>query len=423
MALNRRTFMGATAGAAAATLAAPHVYAASHGGKPKVVVVGGGAGGATVARYLAKDAGDALDITLVEPTRVYYTCFFSNLYLGGFRTMESLAHDYGNIASAGVNVVHDYAVGVDRDAKTVTLASGDTLMYDRLVLSPGIDFIDGAVPGWDVSQQNKMPHAYKAGSQTELLKAQIEAMPEGGTFAMIAPPNPYRCPPGPYERISMVAHMLTQMNPTAKILVADPKEKFSKQGLFEEGWNTHYSGMIERIGPDFGGNNVSVDPDAMTIDIDGAVENVDVCNVIPAMKAGVICERAGLNDGNWAPVDGATMQSRIDENVHLLGDACAQGDMPKSGFSANSQAKVAAMAVRAALTDSRMFPAKFSNTCWSLIAPDDGVKVGASYEATEEKIASTDSFISQTGEDAALRKATYEESIGWYAGITSDIFG
>ena len=221
----------------------------------------------------------------------------------------------------------------------------------------------------------------------------------------------------------MVAHMLTQMNPTAKILVADPKEKFSKQGLFEEGWNTHYSGMIERIGPDFGGNNVSVDPDAMTIDIDGAVENVDVCNVIPAMKAGVICERAGLNDGNWAPVDGATMQSRIDENVHVLGDACAQGDMPKSGFSANSQAKVAAMAVRAALTDSRMFPAKFSNTCWSLIAPDDGVKVGASYEATEEKIASTDSFISQTGEDAALRKATYEESIGWYAGITSDIFG
>lgn len=422
MALNRRQFMGVTVGAAA-VLSAPHVYAASHGGKPKVVVVGGGAGGATVARYLAKDAGDALDITLVEPTRVYYTCFFSNLYLGGFRTMESLAHDYGSIASMGVNVVHDYAVGVDRDAKTVTLASGDTLMYDRLVLSPGIDFVDGAVPGWDVTQQNKMPHAYKAGSQTELLKAQIEAMPEGGTFAMIAPPNPFRCPPGPYERVSMVAHMLTQMNPTAKILIADPKEKFSKQGLFEEGWNTHYSGMIERIGPDFGGNNVSVDPDAMTVDIDGVVENVDVCNVIPAMKAGVICERAGLNDGNWAPVDGATMQSRIDENVHVLGDACAQGDMPKSGFSANSQAKVAAMAVRAALTDSRMFPAKFSNTCWSLIAPDDGVKVGASYEATEEKIASTDSFISQTGEDAALRKATYEESLGWYAGITSDIFG
>ncbi len=423
MKLNRRQFVGATAGAAAATLSAPHVYAASHGGKPKVVVVGGGAGGATVARYLAKDAGDALDITLIEPTRVYYTCFFSNLYIGGFRTIESLAHDYGTIASMGVNVVHDYVVGVDRDAKSVTTASGDTLMYDRLVLSPGIDFVDGAVPGWDVTAQNKMPHAYKAGSQSQLLKAQIEAMPEGGTFAMVAPPNPFRCPPGPYERVSMVAHLLSDINPTAKILIADPKENFSKQGLFEEGWNKHYAGMITRIGPDFGGNNVEVNPDEMTLTIDGEVNNVDVCNVIPAMKAGVICERAGLNEGNWAPVSGHTMQSRIDENVHVLGDACAQGDMPKSGFSANSQAKVAAMAVRGALTDSRVFPAKFSNTCWSLIDTDDGVKVGASYEATDEKIAKTDGFISQTGEDAALRKATFEESVGWYEGISSDIFG
>ncbi|MBV7379162.1 FCSD flavin-binding domain-containing protein [Maritimibacter dapengensis] len=423
MKLNRRQFVGASAGIAASTLAAPSLYAASHGGKPKVVVIGGGAGGATTARYINKDSDGAIDVTLVEPTRTYYTCFFSNLYIGGFRTIESLAHSYGGIASEGVNVVHDYAVGVDRDAKTVTLASGDTLMYDRLVMSPGIDFVDGAVPGWDVTAQNKMPHAYKAGSQSELLKAQIEAMPEGGTFAMVAPPNPYRCPPGPYERISMVAHLLKETNPTAKILIADPKEKFSKQGLFEEGWNTHYSGMIERIGPDFGGNNVEVNPDEMTLTIDGTVENVDVCNVIPAMKAGVICERAGLTDGNWAPVDGRTMVSRMDENVHILGDACAQGDMPKSGFSANSQAKVAAMAVRGALTDSKVFPAKFSNTCWSLIAPDDGVKVGAAYEANEEKIASVDSFISQTGEDAALRKATYEESVGWYEGITSDIFG
>ncbi|HBZ42910.1 MAG TPA: flavocytochrome C, partial [Maritimibacter sp.] len=381
------------------------------------------AGGATVARYRAKDAGDALDITLIEPTRVYYTCFFSNLYIGGFRTIESLAHDYGTIASMGVNVVHDYVVGVDRDAKSVTTASGDTLMYDRLVLSPGIDFVDGAVPGWDVTAQNKMPHAYKAGSQSQLLKAQIEAMPEGGTFAMVAPPNPFRCPPGPYERVSMVAHLLSDINPTAKILIADPKENFSKQGLFEEGWNKHYAGMITRIGPDFGGNNVEVNPDEMTLTIDGEVNNVDVCNVIPAMKAGVICERAGLNEGNWAPVSGHTMQSRIDENVHVLGDACAQGDMPKSGFSANSQAKVAAMAVRGALTDSRVFPAKFSNTCWSLIDTDDGVKVGASYEATDEKIAKTDGFISQTGEDAALRKATFEESVGWYEGISSDIFG
>ncbi|WP_407495513.1 FCSD flavin-binding domain-containing protein [Pseudooceanicola sp. MF1-13] len=422
MSVNRRTFIG-TGALAAAALSAPKVFGASHG-KPKVVVIGGGAGGATAARYIAKDSDGQIDVTLIEPTRKYYTCFFSNLYLGGFRDISSIGHTYGTLASEyGINVVHDWAVGVDRDAKTVALAGGGSVPYDRLIISPGIDFVEGAVPGWDLSAQTKMPHAYKAGTQSELLKAQMAAMPEGGTFAMIAPPNPYRCPPGPYERVSMVAHYLKENNPTAKILVVDPKAKFSKQGLFEEGWNKHYSGMIERIGPDFGGDKVSVDPDAMTVTIDGAVENVDVCNVIPAMKAGHICEAAGLTDGNWAPVVPATMQSRMDENIHILGDASAQGDMPKSGFSANSQAKVAAMAVRGALTGSKVFPAKFSNTCWSLIETDDGVKVGASYEATEEKIAKTDGFISQTGEDAALRKATYEESVGWYEGITADMFG
>lgn len=420
MTLNRRRFLGAGAGVAAA-LSAPAVLGA---GRPRVVVIGGGAGGATAARYLAKDSKGAIDVTLVEPTRTYFTCFFSNLYLGGFRTLDSIAHTYGTLAAQfGVNVVHDWAVGIDRDARTVSLAGGGMLAYDRLILSPGIDFVDGAVPGWDVTAQNRMPHAYKAGSQSELLRAQISAMPQGGVFAMVAPPNPFRCPPGPYERISMVAHVLRDTNPTAKILIADPKEKFSKQALFEEGWQKHYGGMIERLGPDFGGDKVSVDPEAMTLTIDGEETKVDVCNVIPAMKAGRICELAGITEGNWAPVDGHTMQSRVDPNIHVLGDAAAQGDMPKSGFSANSQAKVAAMAVRGALTGSKVFPAKFSNTCWSLIDSDDGVKVGATYEATDEKIAKVDGFISQTGEDADLRAATYEESIGWYAGITQDMFG
>ena len=420
MKLNRRAFLG-TGVVASAALSAPMVMAA---GRPRVVVIGGGAGGATAARYIAKDSKGEIDVTLVEPSRKYYTCFFSNLYICGFRTLSSIGHTYGTLAAEyGINVVHDWAVGVDRDANTVTLAGGSSLSYDRLVLSPGIDFVDGAVPGWDVSSQNAMPHAYKAGSQSELLKAQIESMPQGGTYCMVAPPNPFRCPPGPYERISMVAHVLKEKNPTAKILIADPKEKFSKQGLFEEGWANHYDGMIERVGPEFGGDNVSVDPDAMTVSIDGEVTKVDVCNVIPAMKAGRICEIAGVNDGNWAPVHAHTMQSKIDENIHVLGDASAQGDMPKSGFSANSQAKVAAMAVRGALTGSKVFPAKFSNTCWSLIDDNDGIKVGASYEATDEKIAKTSGFISATGEDAALRKATYEESVGWYAGISADMFG
>ncbi len=421
MTLNRRKFLGAAA-ATATALSAPMLRAM---GKPRVVVIGGGAGGATCARYLAKDSKGALDVTLVEPTRKYYTCFFSNLYLGGFRDFESLGHTYGKLAADyGINVVHDWAVGIDRDQKVVTLAGGYKLPYDKLVLSPGIDFIEGSVPGWDISAQNEMPHAYKAGSQTQLLKAQVESMPEGGTFCMVAPPNPFRCPPGPYERVSMVAHVLKAKNPTAKILVLDPKPKFSKMALFQEGWANHYDGMIEWIGPEFGGDKVEVRPDAMEVVVDGEVTKVDVCNVIPAQKAGKIAEIAGItNEKGWAPVEAFGMQSKADENIHVLGDSSQQGDMPKSGFSANSQAKVAAMAIRGALLGSKVFPAKYSNTCWSLIDTDDGIKVGASYEATEEKIAKVDGFISKTGEPADLRKATYEESLGWYAGITSDMFG
>ncbi|WP_300055062.1 NAD(P)/FAD-dependent oxidoreductase [uncultured Roseobacter sp.] len=419
MTLNRRTFLG-TSAVAAASLAAPMVRAQ---GKPRVVVVGGGAGGATAARYIAKDSKGDIDVMLIEPTRTYYTCFFSNLYIGGFKEIDDLGHSYGGLAAGGVNVVHDWAVGVDRDAKTVALAGGADVAYDKLILSPGIDFVEGSVEGWDLNAQNAMPHAYKGGSQTELLKAQLAAMPEGGIFAMVAPPNPYRCPPGPYERVSMVAHYLKLNNPTAKIIVADPKPKFSKMSLFEEGWNTHYAGMVDWIGEDFGGNVVSVDPAAMTVSIDGEDTSVDVCNVIPAMKAGRIAEMAGVTEGNWAPVNAADMSSKADPDVYVLGDASQQGDMPKSGFSANSQAKVCANAVRGALTGSKVFPAKYSNTCWSLIETNDGVKVGATYEATEEKIAKVDGFISQTGESADVRKATYEESEGWYAGITADMFG
>ena len=420
MKLTRRGFLG-TAAATSTALAAPVVLGA---GRPKVVVIGGGAGGATAARYIAKDSKGEVDVTLIEPQRRYYTCFFSNLAIGGFYDFEATGHSYAKLAEHGVNVVHDWATAIDRDARAVTTGSGMVFNYDRLILSPGIDFVGGSVPGWSLNDQDVMPHAYKGGTQAMLLKAQIEAMPEGGTYVMVAPPNPYRCPPGPYERISMVAHVLKQRNPTAKIIIVDPKPKFSKQGLFEEGWANHYAGMVERIGPDFGGDKVKVNPETMEVDVDGEVIKADVCNVIPGMRAGQIAAIAGVtNDKGWAPVNAADLSSKMDPNVHVLGDACAQGDMPKSGFAANSQAKVCANAVRGALTGSKVFPAKFSNTCWSLIGTDDGVKVGANYEATPEKIASTGGFVSKTGEDAAVRKQTYEESLGWYAGITADMFG
>ena len=418
MTLKRR---GVLAAGAAAAMSAPALLAYG-AGAPRVVVIGGGAGGATAARYIARDSGGAIDVTLVEPSRTYFSCFFSNLYLGGFKSIDQIGHTYGRLAAQhGVNVVHDWAIGVDRAAQQVSLAGGQVLGYDKLILSPGIDFIEGAVEGWNLAAQNAMPHAYKAGSQTELLRAQVLAMPEGGTFAMVAPPNPYRCPPGPYERVSMVAHILKSTNPTAKIIVADPKPKFSKMVLFEEGWAEHYPGMIDWVGEDFGGGDVAVDPDAMTLSIDGETLAVDVCNVIPAMKAGRIAELAGVTDGNWAPVNAADMASKADPDVYVLGDAAAQGDMPKSGFSANSQAKVCANAVRGALTGSDVYPARYANTCWSLIAAEDGVKVGATYAPTADKIARVDGFISQPGEDAATRAATYREAEGWYASMIADM--
>ena len=420
MSVNRRGFV---ATGAAGLLSVPMVLADGHS-KPRVVIVGGGAGGATAARYLAKDSDGALDITLVESSRMYFSCFFSNLYLGGFKGIGDIGHTYGGLAAGyGINVVHDWAIGVDRASKHVTLAGGGDLIYDALILSPGIDFVEGAVPGWSLAAQNAMPHAYKAGSQTELLKAQVAAMPQGGVFAMVAPPNPYRCPPGPYERVSMVAHTLKATNPTAKIIVADPKPKFSKMSLFEEGWAEHYPGMIDWIGEDFGGDIVRVDPENMAMTIDGEEMRVDVCNVIPAMKAGRIAELASVTDGNWAPVNAADMSSKADSSVYVLGDAAHQGDMPKSAFSANSQAKVCANAVRGALLGAKVFAPRYSNTCWSLIAADDGVKVGATYKATDEKIARVDGFISQPGETSEVRRQTYQESEGWYAAITSDMFG
>lgn len=418
--LNRRSFVVGT-GAIASSLAMPSISLGQT--KPRVVVIGGGAGGATAARYIAKDSKGAIDVTLIEASKQYYTCFFSNLYLGGFRDYASIGHSYDGLAvNHGVNVVHDWAMSVDGAAKEVKLASGASIGYDKLVLSPGIDMKYDSIPGYSVEAQDTMPHGWKSGSQVQLIKAQVEAMKEGGTFLMVPPPNPYRCPPGPYERISMIAHILKEKNPTAKILVIDPKEKFSKQALFQEGWETHYAGMVEWIGAEFHGGIKSVNPATLEVETEDETFKGDAASVVPAQKAGMISQAAGVTDGDWAPIVPATMASKADPNIHVLGDASVASAMPKSGFSANSQAKVAANAIRGELTGSKVFPARFANTCWSLIATNDGVKVGANYQAGDEKIEVVDKFISKTEEDAALRKATYEESEGWYSGITSDMF-
>ncbi|NAZ37701.1 NAD(P)/FAD-dependent oxidoreductase [Rubellimicrobium sp. CFH 75288] len=421
--IGRRGFLGAGA-AGLAVLAAPAVLGQA---RPRAVVVGGGSGGATAARYLARDGAGAIDVTLIEPARRYDTCYFGNLYIGGFRDLESLGHSYARLATEyGINVVHDWADAIDRDAREVRLASGGSVPYDRLILSPGIAFRQDAIEGWDIAALARMPHAYTGGTQVALLRAQIEAMPPGGLFVMVAPPNPYRCPPGPYERISMIAHLLSGTNPTAKIVLIDPKETFSKQALFEEAWGTLYPGMIDRLPTDLVGPVERVDAGTMEIVTATETFRADAANIIGPQEAGRIAHRAGLvNEAGWVPVSAFDMRSREDEAIFVLGDSAQQGDMPKSAYAANSQAKVAAMVVRSELTGSRAFPARYANTCWSLLGPENGVKIGATYEPTEEKIATVEgsNFVSQTGEDAELRAATYRESLDWYDAIVADMFG
>lgn len=423
--LTRRSFTQiAGAVAAAAGVGAPSLALAN---APKVVVIGGGAAGATVAKYVARDSKGKIDVTLVETNKHYVTCFYSNLYLGGFRSFQSITHSYDKLVSNyGVKFANATATAIDTNAKTVTLHDGTKLRYDRLVVAPGIDFkkVEGLS---EADQHSKILHAYKAGPQTQLLRAQLLSMRKGGTFILCAPDNPFRCPPGPYERVSMVANYLKKNNPTAKVLVLDAKDKFSKEGLFKEAWSRFYPGMVEWLGKDFtGGGVASVDVAGMSVKTkDGTVHKGDVINLIPNQTAGRIAIDSGLcGTGDWAPIVPSTLLSKVAPDVHVLGDACANGDMPKSGFSANSQAKVVANAIRAALIGDQAFPPRFRNTCWSLVSDNHSVKVGANYEANdaEGKIKTLDSFVSKTGEDDKLRAATAAEADDWYVGMTNDMF-
>lgn len=419
--VTRREF-GILAGAAAATAAGAAPAIAQ--GRSRLVVIGGGAGGATVAHYVKKGAPD-IDVTLIEPNEVYTTCFYSNLYVGGFRSFDSITQTYDALRGRiGVDVVHDRAVGVDPAARTVRLAGGDTLRYDKLVVAPGIDFKYETIEGYDEAATRVMPHAYQAGPQTLHLKKQLLAMDDGGTVIICPPPNPFRCPPGPYERTSMIAHYLKANKPKSKILVLDAKNKFSKQGLFQEGWSRFYDGMIEWLPLDITGGLKSVDTKAMTVTTGGDTHKGAVINVIPPQKAGKIAFAAGLtNSSGWCSINPATMESTIHKNIHVVGDSAIAAAMPKSAFAANSQAKVCAMAILVGLAGKRQMTPRFRNTCWSLIAPDYSVKVGASYKAGASKIEPTSKFVSKVGEADSIRAANVGEADGWYAGFVKDIFG
>ncbi|MBZ0138611.1 MAG: NAD(P)/FAD-dependent oxidoreductase [Pseudorhodoplanes sp.] len=424
-ALTRRKF-NKLASASLATLATPLFAPTVFGqGKPKLVVIGGGPGGGTLARYVHKDGAGAIDVTLIEPQKSFTTCFFSNLYIGGFRSFASITHNYEKIKKEGVKVVHDTAAAIDRDKKQVVLSGGRRIPYDRLAVAPGIDIKFESVPGYSEAASQSMPHAWKPGAQTQLLFKQLSALKDGDQIVMIAPPNPYRCPPGPYERVSMFAHTLKKKGfKKSRIIILDPKPAFSKQALFMEGWEKHYPGMIEWQDPKVHGGIKGVDPKSNSVKTDLATYKAALVNVIPAQMAGKIVRDASLTDASgFCPIDPNSMKSKVDANIFVLGDACIAGEMPKSAFSANSHAKVAAMIVRNELINSRAFPARYVNTCWSLIETDDDIKIGASYEPKDGAIKQTTGFVSQKGEAASVRKDNYKESLDWYNGIVSDIFG
>jgi NADPH-dependent 2,4-dienoyl-CoA reductase/sulfur reductase-like enzyme len=394
-------------------------------GAAKVVVVGGGAGGATVA-HLLKAGEPKLDVTLIEANPRYSSSFFSNLYLGGFRSFDSLNHGYDGLTKLGVKVVRDYATDVDTAKKTVRTRGGRSFGYDRLVLSPGIDIKYDSIAGYSREAANTMPHAYNTdGSQKELLKKQIDGLKDGGKVIMVMPNNPFRCPPGPYERMCMIAHIIKTKKPKSKLIVLDPKKAFSKQPVFMEAVNTYYKDIIElNLSNEIDSFQVTrVDPKTKEVEIkDGKKWKGDVVNVIPQQRAGEIAFKAGTNEGDWVPINPENFSSTKVKDVYVLGDATVAVDMPKSAFSANSQGKVVAADILADLAKKEKFPARFRNTCWSLVAPDDCIKVGANYAPKEGKLDPSGSFVSKPGEDAATRKQNYAESVSWYDSIIGEMF-
>lgn len=413
--------VGHTAIAGAALLSVP---AYARGTSAQVVIIGGGFGGATAARYI-KRRNPAIQVTLVEPATTFYTCPFTNLYLAGLRTFEQQGHTFDDLKAIGVNVVHDLATAVDTSGKKVTLSKGQVLPYDKLLLSPGIDFRWGALEGYDEAAAQRAPHAWKAGDQTRLLKRQLDAMRDGGTFVMVAPENPFRCPPGPYERVSMVAHYLKHNKPKSKILILDAKDAFSKQGLFQDGWKKHYGEMIEWVPMSKDGKVVRVDAQSLSVETEfGQTHKADVLNVIPPQKAGLIAEKAGVtNASGWVPIKPDTFESELVADVYVVGDATIASPMPKSGFVANTQAKVAAAAIVSALDGKPAAQASFANTCYSLIAPDYGISVGHLYAVADGKVVEASGGVSPKEADAQFRKLEAQYGEAWYKAITRDIWG
>ncbi len=422
--ITRRQFAVSSSASVAATFAAPAVGQAA---KARIVVVGGGFGGATAAKYAKQFGGDQIVVTLIEPNVTFYTCPFSNLVLGGLRDMASIGHGFDTMRKRGVTVIHGLATAVDTRKKTVKTADGTTATYDRLILSPGIDMRWEAVQGYDAAAAERMPHAWKAGRQTLLLKKQLEAMDDGGVVVIAPPLNPFRCPPGPYERASTIAHYLTRAKPKSKILIVDSKDKFSKMPLFMDAWKKFYGSMIEWIPQRTDGPVTEVDlgNNAVVTDF-GTKHRGAVVNLIPPQQAGKIAATAGVtNRSGWAPVNHRTFESTLKPGIHVIGDAAISSPMPKSGFSASSQGKIVAAAAVDTLNGKDPADPSFANTCYSLVTPSYGISVAKIYAWRGGKLVGVEGSggVSPRNAPDSVRADEARYAYGWYASISADIWG
>ncbi|WP_398484278.1 FCSD flavin-binding domain-containing protein [Tardiphaga sp.] len=419
---SRRQFLGQAAAATAALAIAGPALAQA---RPRVVVIGGGFGGASCARaLLAIDS--KLDVTLVEPNRTFTACPLSNEVIAGDRAIEAQQFGYEKVAASGVTMAMQAAVKIDSAARSVELADGTVLTYDRLVLSPGIDLRFDALQGYDEAATARMPHAWKAGEQTLLLRRQLEAMDDGGLVVVSVPANPYRCPPGPYERASLIAHYLKTRKPRSKLIILDAKDVFSKQRLFQQGWQELYPGLVEWVGLSQGGKVTSVDAATNTVVTDFAQHKAQVANILPPQRAGQIAAIAGATDrSGWCPIDPVTFESRQVPNIHVIGDACIGGGMPKSAFSANAQAKACASAVAALLAGQAPVPPKLINTCYSLVAPDYGISIAGVYQPKNGLLTDVEGAGGTSPLDAprTFRKQEADYALAWFDTITSEVFG
>jgi sulfide dehydrogenase [flavocytochrome c] flavoprotein chain len=374
----RRDFLQLAASAAALSAAGCATMAPAKG---RVVVVGGGFGGATAAKYIRLwDPGIA--VTLIERDSGFVSCPISNLVLGGYSTMQEISHGYDGLRRHGVQVVRDEAVAVDAGKKTVRLARGGDVAYDRLVVSPGIDFTFGDIAGYEAAMSSgRVLHAWKAGQQTLDLRKQLEQMKPGGVYVLSIPVAPYRCPPGPYERASMVAAYFKQAKPRSKVLILDANpDVTSKGGLFKAAWKDLYGGILE-----YRGNAKAVGVDVKTMTVKLEVEDVkgDVLNVVPPHGAGDIARKAALvtTNNRWCDVDWRTMESKAVKGVHVLGDATLSAPgMPKSGSMANSHAKIAAAAIVELLNGRSPSPVKIINTCYSFVSQKEAIRVSSVHQ-------------------------------------------